>query len=108
MRSTRKVTARRVKVQVQQRMKQKRRCTKDIYVKNTLASPPSSAIAAAFVWPVPVPVPAGSAFERSHTKPFTKVNCSYSQAGVNTYEHLPYPAVNTLFIQCSYSVHTAK
>ena len=51
---------------------------------------------------------AGSAFERSHTKPFTKVNCSYSQAGVNTYEHLPYPAVNTLFIQCSYSVHTAK
>ena len=50
----------------------------------------------------------GSAFERSHTKPFTKVNCSYSQAGVKTYEHLPYPAVNTLFIQCSYSVHTAK
>ena len=40
----------------------------------------------------------GSAFERSHTKPFTKVNCSYSQAGVKTYEHLPYPVVDILFI----------
>ena len=42
----------------------------------------------------------GFAFERSRAQPFTKVNCSYSQAGVNTCMNTcPRPAVNTLFIR---------